>query len=115
LYTYMNPVHSAIYGYGVGGLIGKSWRDLYGFEQQVTIEKHYLLFMTRVGNWRGELLGRKKTGEPFDVKVALQQFSRNEEHTSNIICTCDDIVESKPVATGGFGSYWQKIPPTIRY
>jgi PAS domain S-box-containing protein len=80
LYTYMNPAHAAIYGYEADELIGKSWRDLYGPEQQAVIEQYHFPFLLLDGYWRGELVGRKKTGEPFDVEVSLQQFSRGEGH-----------------------------------
>ncbi len=98
LYTYMNQAYAAMYGYKVEELIGTSWRDLYSPEQQVTIEQHHLPFMVRVGYWRGELVGRKKTSEPFDVEVAWQQFTRGDGHKSDVICTCRDITESKRVA-----------------
>ena len=98
LYTYMNQAHAAMYGYKVEELIGTSWRDLYSPEQQVTIEQHHFPFMVRVGYWRGELVGRKKTGEPFDVEVSWQQFTRGDGHKSDVICTCRDITESKRVA-----------------
>lgn len=98
LYTYMNPAHAATYGYEVEELIGTSWKDLYGPEQQAMIEQHHFPFMARVGYWRGELVGRKKTGEPFDVEVVLQQFSRSEGHKLDVICTCRNITESKRAA-----------------
>jgi PAS domain S-box-containing protein len=98
LYTYMNPAHVAIYGYEIEELIGKSWRDLYGPEQQAVIEQYHFPFLLLDGYWRGELVGRKKTGEPFDVEVSLQQFSRGEGQKPHVILTCRDITESKRVA-----------------
>ncbi len=98
LYTYVNPAYAALYGYEVEELIGTSWKALYGSEQQAMIEQHHFPFFMRVGYWRGELVGRKKTGEPFDVEVTLQQFSRGEGYKPDVICTCRDITESKRVA-----------------
>ncbi len=98
LYTYINPAYAAIYGYEVEELIGKSWRDLYGPEQQLTIEQYHFPFLQLDGYWRGELVGRKKTGEPFDVEVSLRQFSGGEGQKHNVICTCRDITESKRAA-----------------
>ena len=98
LYTYINPAYAAIYGYEVEELIGKSWRDLYGPEQQLTIEQYHFPFLLLDGYWRGELVGRKKTGEPFDVEVSLRQFSGGEGQKHNVICTCRDITESKRAA-----------------
>ena len=98
LYTYMNSAHAALYGYEAEELIGKSWRDLCGLEQQIMMEQHHFPFMVGVGYWRGESVGRKKTGELFDVEIALQQFRRSEGHKPDVICTCRDITESKRVA-----------------
>ncbi|HSQ50014.1 MAG TPA: PAS domain S-box protein [Nitrospiraceae bacterium] len=98
LYTYVNPACAALYGFKVEELIGQSWRVLYGSEQQAMIEQHHFPFFRRVGYWRGELVGRKKTGEPFDVEVTLQQFSRSEGYKPDVICTCRDITESKRAA-----------------
>ncbi|TKB72880.1 MAG: PAS domain S-box protein [Nitrospira sp.] len=97
-FTYMNPAHASLYGYEVEGLIGKSWKELYGPDQQRTIERDHVPFLKLVGYWRGELVGRKKSGEPFDVEVALQQVSLSEGQNPDLICTCRDITESKRVA-----------------
>ena len=98
LYTYMNQAHAALYGYEVEELIGMSWKELYGTDQLITIEQVHVPFLKQAGYWRGELVGRKKTGELFDVEVALQQFKRGEEQNPDFICTCRDITESKRVA-----------------
>ena len=105
LYTYMNPSHAALYGYEVEELIGKSWKKLYGSEPQDMLEQAHFPFLQQVGYWRGELVGRKKTGEPFDIEIALQQFSRGEGHTPDMICTCRDITESKRVTR----QEWQRF------
>lgn len=97
LYTYMNPAHAALFGFEVEELIGKSWKELYGPEQQATIEQYHFPFLQVDGYWRGELVGRKKTGELFDVEVALQQFAGSDGHTSEIIWTCRDITDRKQV------------------
>ena len=98
LYTYMNPAHAALFGFEVEDLMGKSWRELYGPEQQATIEQYHFPFLHVDGYWRGELVGRKKTGEPFDVEATLQQFVTGEEQRSTIIWTCRDITDRKRLA-----------------
>lgn len=97
LYTYMNPAHAALFGFEVEELIGKSWKELYGPEQQATIEQYHFPFLQVDGYWRGELVGRKKTGEPFDVEAALQQFADSDRHKSEIIWTCRDITDRKQI------------------
>ncbi|HEY7533226.1 MAG TPA: ATP-binding protein, partial [Nitrospiraceae bacterium] len=97
LYTYMNPAHAALFGFEVEELIGKSWKDLSGPEQQATIEQYHFPFLQVDGYWRGELVGRKKTGELFDIEVALQQFAGSDEQKSEIIWTCRDITDRKQV------------------
>jgi PAS domain S-box-containing protein len=98
LYTYMNPAHAALFGFEVEELIGKSWKELYGSEQQVTIEQYHLPFLQVDGYWRGELVARKKTGELFDIEVALRHFVGSDDHKSDIIWTCRDITDRKHVA-----------------
>ena len=98
LFTYMNPAHAAMYGFEVEELIGTSWKELYGPEQQATIEQYHFPFVQVDGYWRGELVGRKKTGELFDVEVTLQQFACGETHRSDIIWTCRDITDRKRLA-----------------
>lgn len=105
LYTYMNPSHAALYGYEVEELIGKTWKKLYGSEQQDMLEQAHFPFLQQVGYWRGELVGRKKTGELLDIEIALQQFSRGEGHTPDMICTFRDITESKRVTR----QEWQRF------
>jgi len=97
-YTYMNPAYAALYGFEVEELIGQSWRVLYGPEQQAAIEQYHLPFLLLDGFWRGELVGRKKTGEPFDVEIVLQEFGRRGRGNAGAICICRDITESKRVA-----------------
>ena len=98
LFTYMNPAHAAMYGFEVEELIGTSWKELYGPEQQATIEQYHFPFVQVDGYWRGELVGRKKTGELFDVEVTLQQFACGEIHRSDIILTCRDITDRRRLA-----------------
>jgi len=98
LYIYMNPAYAAMYGYEVEELIGKSWRALYGPEQQAAIEQQHFPFLQLDGYWRGELIGRKKTGELFDVEVALRKFGSNDQHNNDIISTCRDITDRKRLA-----------------
>jgi PAS domain S-box-containing protein len=98
LFTYMTPAHAALYGFEVEELIGKSWKELYGPEQQAAIERHHFPFLRIDGYWQGELVGRKKTGEPFDVEVTLQQFVGRDGRQSDLICTCRDITDRKQVA-----------------
>ena len=76
-------------------MIGKSWKYLYSPEEQISIEQHHFPFLLHAGYWRGELVGRTKTGEPLDLEVGLRQSSRGEGHTPDIICTCRDITEKK--------------------
>ena len=98
LHTYMNPAYAALYGFEVEELIGRSWKELYGPEQQAAIEQYHFPFLQVDGYWRGEVVGRKKTGEPFDLEVALQQFAGGDGKKSEIICTCRDITDRKRVA-----------------
>ncbi|MBC7838189.1 MAG: response regulator [Nitrospiraceae bacterium] len=99
LHTYMNSAYAALYGYEVEELIGQSWKNLYSPEHQSRIEEDHFPFLLRVGYWRGELVGRRKTGESFNVEIGLRQSSHGEGHIPDIICTCCDITEHKRIAT----------------
>lgn len=97
-FSHMNQAFATIYGYEVDELIGKSWRELYGPEQQGIIEAYHLPFLQIDGYWRGELVGRKKNGEPIHLDVVFRQFASSADRPSDIICTCRDITTQKRVA-----------------
>ena len=98
-YTYMNPAHAAMYGYTVDQLLGQSWRGLYTADAGTVIEQTVFPVLTRTGNWIGELVGRRATGELFEVEVALQVLEQSASGIPHVLaCTCRDVTVRKRAA-----------------
>ena len=95
LFTYVNPVQAHMYGYEVNELLGKSWTQLYDQEQVDRIDREYFPLLQENGSWRGELVGRKKTGELFDVEVSLTMLTNTQGGSAGVICCARDITERK--------------------
>ncbi len=63
-YTYLNPAHVEMFGYGLEELLGRSWRTIYSDEEGARIEAVAIPTMLQHGAWRGEAVGRHKNGAP---------------------------------------------------
>ncbi|MDP3090032.1 MAG: PAS domain S-box protein [Nitrospira sp.] len=94
-YIYMNPAHAAIYGYTVDELLGHSWKDLYHSEWASMIEQLYLPVLHADGQWQGEVVGKKKTGDAFHVDLSLTLLEEPGTGRQTILCTCRDITLRK--------------------
>ena len=95
--TYMNPAHARMYGYEVNELLGKPWRELYSPAESRLIEAEHFPGLIQDGEWTGELKGRKKTGEAFDVQVSLTLLKMGDDAVTGFLCTCQDITERKKI------------------
>jgi PAS domain S-box-containing protein len=94
-YTYMNPAHAAMYGFTPDELMEKSWKELYEPHTIALIEREYVPLLLTQGHWRGELIGRKKTGSLFSVEVSLNLVKRERGQPEGLICTCRNVTEQK--------------------
>ncbi len=94
-YTYMNPAHAAIYGYRVDELLGRKWEALYHSEWAAMIEQFYLPILQADGQWQGEVVGKKKSGEGFHVDLSLTRLEDPGTDRHTILCTCRDISHRK--------------------
>ena len=94
-FTYMNPAHATIYGYAVDDLLGKSWTRLYPEEWVAMIEQMYLPTLRSEGQWQGEVVGNKRSGEAFHVDLALSLLEDPGTGRQAILCTCRDISHRK--------------------
>ncbi|SPP63782.1 PAS domain S-box protein [Nitrospira lenta] len=90
-FTYMNPAHAAIYGYAVGDLLGKNWTHLYPEEWAAMIGQMYLPILRSEGQWQGEVVGKKKSGDAFHVDLSLTLLEKPGTAQQTILCTCRDI------------------------
>ena len=97
IFTYINPAQAQMYGYEVEELLGKSWKELYGAGQLTVIETDHFPVLMREGKWRGELKGKKKNGEQFDVHVSLTLLKTAKGEPEGLLCTCRDITEEKRI------------------
>ena len=94
-FTYMNPAHAAIYGYTVDELLGKSWTQLYPEEWAAMIEQMYLPMLRSEGQWQGEVVGKKSSGDAFHVDLSLTLLEEPGTGRQTILCTCRDITHRK--------------------
>ena len=63
------------------------------------IETNYFPVLMRDGKWKGELKGKKKNGEQFDVHVALTLLKSSNGEPMGLLCTCRDITEARKIET----------------
>ncbi len=94
-YLYMNPAHAAIFGYTSEELLGHSWQDLFPSEWAALVEQLYFPALLQTGHWQGELVARKKTGEAFDIDVALTLLTDPQTKAQTFLWACRDISPRK--------------------
>lgn len=94
-FTYVNPIQAEMYGYEPSEILGRSWKLFYEADQIEQIEAEVMPRLMSDGNWRGELTGRKKDGEHFDVEVSLTLLKDNAGQPCGLACNCTDITERK--------------------
>lgn len=89
VYYYLNPVHVSLFGYEKEEeLLGKTWQFIYGEEEINRINSEIFPLLMRDGKWKGETIGKSKTGE----KV-FQEITLTITEDGGIICICRDISE----------------------
>ena len=94
-FVYVNPAQARAYGYEADELIGKSWRCLYAPEEAQRIDELYFPVLMRNGSWRGELTGRRKSGDEFPIEVSLTMLIDDDGQPAGLACSCRDITERK--------------------
>ena len=97
IFSYINPAMASMYGFDADQLIGKSWRILYEPDQGNKIETEYMPVLLKDGHWHGQLQGRKKDGELFDVNVILTILKDELGNPSGIICQAQDLSEGQRI------------------
>ncbi len=91
-FVYMNREHARMYGYEPEELLGKAWRELYSPEEQERLERLALADVLAKGHYRGEAVGMRKDGAPFDVEISLTKTQYGD-----LICSCRDISARKQI------------------
>lgn len=95
LFTYVNPSQANMYGYDEHELIGESWQKLYNDDQVQLIEGEYFPILLETGKWHGELKGRRKDGNLFDVELSLTLLTDDDGNPAGLVCNCSDITDRK--------------------
>ncbi|PTY07358.1 hypothetical protein DB347_08640 [Opitutaceae bacterium EW11] len=91
VYTYVNSTHAVLFGYANAyELVGKSWRELYGPEEQALLEQQILPTLREKRQWRGTLQARRRDGSFFD-----QELSLTLEEDGGIVSVCRDVSERR--------------------
>ncbi len=94
-YTYMNPAHAAMYGYTADELLGKTWKELFHPDWASLIEQLSGPDLIESGSWQGEVVGKKRSGEPFHVEMSLAIIGADNEDGATMVCTSRDITKRK--------------------
>ena len=81
-YYYLNEEHVVMFGYEhADELIGKTWQHIYGPSEILRINNEIFPLLIKNGHWRGETIGKSKTGTPV-----LQEISLSFTEDGGIIC-----------------------------
>ncbi|MFO0706858.1 MAG: PAS domain S-box protein [Nitrospira sp.] len=94
-FAYMNPAYAMIYGYLPDELLGRGWQTLYPDEWAATIERVYLPALREQGHWRGEVVGKQKSGAVFYLDLSLTLLERTDARGEHILFVCRDISERR--------------------
>ena len=71
-FLYMNDANANIYGYkNAEELIGQKWKILFSAKEQRKIEKEVYAYFWEHGQWRGEIVSKKKDGSILHQEISL--------------------------------------------
>lgn len=87
-YYYLNQVHLNMFGYEEDELLGKNWKYIYGEAEINRISTDVFPKLAELGHWKGETIGKSKTGAPVHQEISLTITD-----DGGIICVCRDIAE----------------------
>ncbi|MFN9710353.1 MAG: PAS domain S-box protein [Bacteroidota bacterium] len=87
-YYYLNHEHLAMFGYEKAEeLIGKSWQYIYNEDEKQRINKDIFPLLTLHKKWRGETVGKSKSGAPVYQEISLTLLE-----DGGMICICRNII-----------------------
>ncbi len=89
-YVYVNQAHAEVYGFQRDAMIGQSWRELYDEEALRDFETSIMRTLETTGRWRGETVGRRRSGRRFP-----QELSLAVTETGGLVCVVRDITDRR--------------------
>ncbi|WP_017720849.1 PAS domain S-box protein [Kamptonema formosum] len=90
-FIYLNTAHLHLFGYQhLGGLVGKTWRELYCPDEIERIERDIFPLIQQNGHWRGEATAKRCDGSTFAEELSLTFIEG-----VGLVCVCQDITERK--------------------
>lgn len=94
-YTFVNDAFAAMHGFRPIELIGQSWTILYPPEWIAKLEDMFFPLLRQHGTWRGDLIGRTKSGESIWVEASLKTLPERHHEEQWLIWTCSNITGQK--------------------
>jgi PAS domain S-box-containing protein len=88
IFTYMNAAHASMFGYTADELTGQPWSVLYTPDVATTFQRYIMPIVFSAGNWRGEVEGLSRSGQPVSQEVVLTRRGQG-----GIVCATRDISE----------------------
>ncbi|MDP1678333.1 MAG: PAS domain S-box protein [Bacteroidota bacterium] len=94
--TFVNDAFCTKYGYKADEVIGKHISILSSPKNDPVVVSG-ILEHTKQGNWRGELLNRKKNGEEFFIDLSTSAIRNEQGESIALIGVAEDITERKKI------------------
>ncbi|MCS6293669.1 MAG: PAS domain S-box protein [Nitrospira sp.] len=94
-YTFVNDAFAAMHGFRPIDLIGQSWTTLYPPEWVAKLDDIFFPLLRQHGTWRGDLIGRTKSGESIWVEASLKELPERHHEEQWLIWTCSNITAQK--------------------
>lgn len=89
--VYVNSSHAKLYGYvSHTELLGKPWRLFYGDVEMRRFEEEIFPLIIKQGEWRGEAVGKKRTGSVFPQEISLTKMAN-----IGTVCIVRDMTAKK--------------------
>ena len=92
---YVNPKFCAVTGYEPGEVLGQTPRILKSGEMPEQVYQDMWEALIRGGEWKGELLNRKKNGELFWELATLSAIKDEQNQVTHYLGVKEDITQAK--------------------